>query len=197
MAMPTDIDERDIGAVRSRPMFAIGMSLLMWSFICDQPAEAATPAPRGMVGMSRERVLACMGAPDSSTSADGMEVLSYHTGSSASTSVDQVSSNVIHVDAPPSRLCKVDIGLVRGRVTKIQYNGSLSMAGKQCAYAIENCLSQKPGPAIYSVMQPATLPQTMGAAPPSSAQQHACTHEELVQARLAKVNGYTGGPNCN
>lgn len=25
---------------------------------------------------------------------------------------------------------------------------------------------------------------------------HACTHEELVQARIARMNEYTGGPNC-
>ena len=25
----------------------------------------------------------------------------------------------------------------------------------------------------------------------------ACTHEELVQARTARLNGYTGGPNCS
>jgi len=24
-----------------------------------------------------------------------------------------------------------------------------------------------------------------------------CTHEELVQARIARMNGYTGGPKCN
>ena len=28
-------------------------------------------------------------------------------------------------------------------------------------------------------------------------QANACTHEQEVQARIAKMNGYTGVPNCN
>jgi len=39
----------------------------------------------------------------------------------------------------------------------------------------------------------AALAQKPDAAPAAKA----CTHEEQVQARLAKQNGYTGGPNCD
>ena len=189
-----------IAADGLRTIYAIGLALLIWSAGCGQQAAAAVKTQHGMVGMLKERVLACMGMPSSRITSGSMEVLRYHTGSAPTNSNDQISSNVIHVETSQSRICKIDITLIGGRVSKVQYSGlsaAYPIAGKQCAYATENCLSERPGPAIYSVPQPLSSTQTAGAPVQRSVQQHSCTHEELVQARIAKMNGYTGGPRCN
>lgn len=39
-------------------------------------------------------------------------------------------------------------------------------------------------------------PAAEGQPQPSTQAGHACTHEEQVQARIAKMNGYTNGPKC-
>lgn len=201
--MQNDVGKSDLALIGTeclRITSVLSAVLLIWSAGFDRPANAAAKVQQSMVGMPKKRVLACMGAPNSSTVAGGTEILSYYTGSGTANSDDQDGSNVIHVGASQSRFCKIDIALTRGRVSKVQYSGAPGeplMAGKQCAYAIENCLSERPGPAIYSVIQSAASARALGtpALPPT--QQHACTHEELVQARIATMNGYTGGPKCN
>jgi hypothetical protein len=42
--------------------------------------------------------------------------------------------------------------------------------------------------------QTVSAPQSQTATPPQDGK--TCSHDELVQARIAKANGYTGGPNC-
>ena len=56
-------------------------------------------------------------------------------------------------------------------------------------------------PSSYGVASPAAYvsPAPPGSLAPEPAltAQSACTHDQQVQARIAKENGYTGGPNCN
>lgn len=199
--MQKDVGKSDLalfGGVWKRTKSVVGLALLIWGVGFDHQAQAAAKAQHNMVGMSKERVVACMGTPNSSTAMRGIEVLSYYTGINNSDS--QVGPYVIYVGASQSGLCKIDIALTRGRVSKVQYSGlpgASLPAGGQCAYAIENCLSERPGPAIYSVIQSAAASQTAGAPTQPSTSQHACTHDEQVQVRIARMNGYTGGPKCN
>jgi len=188
-----------IAAYFTRIISAIGLALLVWSIGCDRQALAAK-IPHSMIGMPKTYVLSCMGTPSNSTISGGTEVLSYHTGSVATNSNEQAGSNVVHIETLQSPICKIDITLTRGRVSNVQYNGlhgAPTMVAKQCAYAIENCLSERPGPAIYSVPQSPASARSTSAPLAQPFQQHTCTHDELVQARIAKMNGYTGTPNCN
>ena|SRR5579872_989410 len=169
-------------------------SLLLTS--CSiQRAQDAERARTSMVGLGREQVLVCMGAPDSRAAAGNTEVWTYHTGNGETISGGQVSHWGFYSGESVTRSCKVDVVLAAGQVSRIQYSGltgGLITQGEQCAYAIENCLAETPQPVRYIPPPPAGAP-TGAASPPQSN----CTHEQEVQARIAKQNGYTGGPKCD
>jgi outer membrane protein assembly factor BamE (lipoprotein component of BamABCDE complex) len=100
-------------------------------------AKMATKAQTSMVGMSKEDVLSCMGAPEGKASEGETTVWTYMSGD-GSTNISLwrgFASSKTHS-------CKVDVIMRSGRVTSINYSGStggLFSEGEQCAYAVENC----------------------------------------------------------
>ena len=96
-------------------------------------AEVASDAQTQMVGMSKEAVLACMGAPAQIGQAGDTEVWSYSSGGDATT----VSSTTLQ------RYCIVNVLMADDRVRSISYSGrtgGLLTEGEQCAFAVENCV---------------------------------------------------------
>lgn len=112
-----------------------------------QRAQDAEAARVGMVGMPTERVLACMGAPDSRAAAGATEVWTYHTGDGSTNSFGHVNQFGFYGGTSVTRSCKVDVVMGAGRVSRIQYSGltgGILTEGEQCAYAVENCLTAAP-----------------------------------------------------
>jgi len=113
-------------------------------------AEVATQAKAQMIGMSREQVLACMGAPPQHAAVGQTEVWSYPSGgdtitfSTASGSVD-ASGNASAFGASQSahRYCIVNVVMTAGKVSAVNYTGRTggwASHGEQCAFAVQNCV---------------------------------------------------------
>lgn len=127
-----------------------------------QRAQVAQDAQNKMVGLSKERVLQCMGAPAGRMAEGGSEVWTYnsgngHTSVSSSTNSDTSLSAVrtgpfISGDASTSsfgtatatqRFCTVSVVMAEGRVSRVNYigpTGGLLTSGEQCAFAVQNCV---------------------------------------------------------
>src|SRR5689334_1588850 len=97
-------------------------SLLLTS-CAIQRAHEAEQARTSMIGMPREQVLACMGAPDSRAAAGETEVWTYHTGDGTTNSFGHVSRSGFFGGTSVTRSCKVDVVMGAGQVSRIQYSG--------------------------------------------------------------------------
>ncbi len=120
-------------------------------------ADIANQAQASLVGMPKEKILACMGAPESKMAEGQTEVWSY--GSGGSTVVSGNSSMSINAYGNTSygsgfssgtavhRYCKVNVVFNSGSVSAVNYTGNTGgfiTRGEQCAYAVQACLPQQP-----------------------------------------------------
>ena len=105
-----------------------------------QRETTAANAKTSMIGMSKEAILACMGAPARKASEGETSVWTYMSGDGR--------QNILigqHHATSRTRSCKIDVIMRSGRVAKINYSGrtgGLLTVGEQCAYAIENCVGK-------------------------------------------------------
>jgi outer membrane protein assembly factor BamE (lipoprotein component of BamABCDE complex) len=110
-----------------------------------QRAEIAQDARAQMVGMSKEQVLACMGAPGNKAAEGATEVWGYASGNGmtvATASYDRFGGTAVS----SNRFCNVNIVFGSGQVSAVNYTGptgGLLTAGEQCAYAVSSCLKQR------------------------------------------------------
>jgi hypothetical protein len=98
-----------------------------------QRAEVAQTAQVSMIGMPREKVLACMGPPAQKATEGQTEVWAYNT--SPTIMLDQGSG--------ATRFCTVNIVMAGGSVSAVNYRGptgGLLTRGEQCAYAVDACV---------------------------------------------------------
>lgn len=114
-------------------------------------ASMASDAKVALVGKSRGEILACMGTPQGSAKADGVEVFSYTSGGDTQTFSDAtLTANNGYVTGFGSsdtyrRYCKVDIVFEGDAVTRVNYSGrtgGLLTQGEQCAFAVAPCVGQ-------------------------------------------------------
>jgi hypothetical protein len=86
-----------------------------------QRAEIANNAQNKMIGLTKEKVLACMGPPASKSTDVATEVWSYPSG---------------------NRFCTVNVTTIDGRVKRMNHvdpaGGQLSQ-NEQCFFAVANC----------------------------------------------------------
>ena len=107
-----------------------------------QRAQVAQDARAQMVGLSKEQVLTCMGAPANKAAAGNTEVWGYASGNGmtvASASYDRYGGTAVS----SSRFCNINIVMASGQVTAVNYTGptgGLLTAGEQCAYAVDACV---------------------------------------------------------
>jgi hypothetical protein len=107
-----------------------------------QRAQIAQDARAQMVGLSKEQVLTCMGAPANKAAEGATEVWGYASGNGmtvASASYDRYGGTAV----ASSRFCNINIVMASGRVTAVNYTGptgGLLTAGEQCAYAVDACV---------------------------------------------------------
>jgi hypothetical protein len=119
-----------------------------------QRAETASQAQATMVGMSKEKVLACMGTPVRAGKAGATEVWTYDSGDNQTDSIGSASvyggrfwGSAFGSITSVTRSCKIDVVMTQGHVTKINYSGltgGLLTSGEECGYAVDNCV-QPPG----------------------------------------------------
>jgi len=106
-----------------------------------------------MIGMTKEKVLACMGAPTQQAAAGETEVWSYPSGGDTSSFGSATASTnpyvpfgETHVSGSSHHVhlyCVVNIVMAGGRVTAVNYTGRTgrrATQGEQCAFAVQNCV---------------------------------------------------------
>jgi outer membrane protein assembly factor BamE (lipoprotein component of BamABCDE complex) len=110
-----------------------------------QRAEIAQDARAQMVGMTKEQVLACMGAPASKAAEGATEVWGFASGNGmtvATASYDRYGGTAVSTN----RFCNINIVFAGGQVSAVNYTGptgGLLTAGEQCAYAVNACVKRQ------------------------------------------------------
>jgi outer membrane protein assembly factor BamE (lipoprotein component of BamABCDE complex) len=110
-----------------------------------QRAQIAEDARAQMIGMPKEQVLACMGAPSNKAAEGATEVWGYASGNGmtvASASFDRYGGTAVS----SNRFCNINIVFAGGQVSAVNYTGptgGLLTAGEQCAYAVNACVKRQ------------------------------------------------------
>lgn len=113
-----------------------------------QRAEVAHDAQAQMIGLSKEKVLTCMGVPANKMTVGNTEVWAYQSGNGQRQGTVFASGNngfVSGVGISTQRFCNINIVMANNVVTQVNYSGptgGLLSAGEQCAYAVQNCTHQ-------------------------------------------------------
>ncbi len=115
-----------------------------------QRAEVAKEAKDKIVGMSKEQVLVCMGAPSQRVTVGETEVWTYPSGGdtrsfgTASGSIDASgNANAVGSSYSEHRYCIVNIVMTGEKVGAVNYTGRTggwATHGEQCAFAVQNCV---------------------------------------------------------
>jgi hypothetical protein len=131
-----------------------------------QRAQIAQDARAQMVGLSKEQVLACMGAPANKAAEGATEVWGYTSGNGmtvASASYDRYGGTAV----ASSRFCNVNVVMASGRVTAVNYTGPTrrSTHGRRAMWLRRRRLRQaatiaKPSRAAFAHRPCARLPVT-------------------------------------
>jgi len=135
-------------------LFTLSLSGILLLTSCAsakfQRAEVASQAKNSMVGMTKESVLACMGAPAQHATVGETEVWSYPSGGDTTSFGNATGStnslgytNVFGSSSSLHRYCIVNIVMTGGRVRAVNYNGRTggwASEGEQCAFAVQNCV---------------------------------------------------------
>ena len=118
-----------------------------------QRAVDAESAQRQMLGMTKEKIFACMGIPRQKAAEGNTEIWSYRSGNgwtsknkrTATTSLSGQLGAALSLgdEVKEKRFCTVQIVMNEGRVQAVHYNGPTGgflTEDEQCAYAIRNCI---------------------------------------------------------
>lgn len=98
-------------------------------------AKLAERARSELVGVTKDHLLACAGAPDKHLTSGNSEYLTYSARTEQRT-VDGTGGG--------SRFCEATFILKNGFVEAITYRGKtggLATKGEQCGYIVQNCLN--------------------------------------------------------
>ena len=120
----------------------LGISFVVLTLISScgaiQNAKTADTAKQQLIGMDKERVLACMGPPVRRAAEGDTEVWEY-TSTSGTRDVTFSGTN----GAISERSCKVDVLFRSGVVSRLNYNevnGGLLTPNSQCASSVRACV---------------------------------------------------------
>jgi hypothetical protein len=111
-----------------------------------QRAETARTAKEQMIGLSKEKVLACMGPPANLMTVGGTEVWAYASGNGqtvGSAFASGGSGFASGFGVTEQRFCKVDVVMTKDVVSEVNYSGptgGILTQGEQCAFAVQNCV---------------------------------------------------------
>ena len=123
------------------------MKNLLLSIACSalaacafQRMQTAEVAQSRLVGMSKERILSCMGPPLHKAVEGQSEVWSY-VSEIDRTRVSYGSGWAVGT----RRSCSVNVVMTDGRVGQVNYSGptgGLLSRGAQCAFAVQSCVQR-------------------------------------------------------
>ena len=111
-----------------------------------QRSETARTAKEQMIGLPKEKILACMGPPADQMTVGGTEVWAYASGNGqtvGSAFASGGSGFASGFGVSERRFCKVDIVMTKGVVSAVNYSGPTGGAlapDEQCAFAVQNCV---------------------------------------------------------
>ncbi|MGA3084039.1 MAG: hypothetical protein ABSE95_04540 [Thermodesulfobacteriota bacterium] len=134
--------------MNARLMIGIISICLISGCAASHRSEIASRAQTELIGMSKKDLLSCAGVPVRQERVDDLEFLTYTGGgdSVATGYATQTSpSSAVVVSKRHHRYCEATFILKEGKVEKINYQGrtgGLITKGEQCAFIVENCLSQ-------------------------------------------------------
>lgn len=113
-----------------------------------QRAEIARTAQEQMIGLSKEKVLACMGPPINRAAEGATEVWAYSSGNGRTQGTVFASGGsgfAVASGVTSSRFCNINVVMTGGVVSRVNYSGptgGLLTQGEQCAFAVANCTIQ-------------------------------------------------------
>jgi hypothetical protein len=119
------------GAIEMRILGIVVLGIALAGCAIER-AQIAQDAQVGLIGLPKEKVLACMGPPINRATEGQTEVWAYSTNPTIN--LDRGSGS--------TRYCNVDITMSGGVVSGVNYQGptgGLLTQGEQCAYAVERC----------------------------------------------------------
>ncbi len=133
---------------------ALGCAAMLLAGCTVNRAQDAETAQTKMMGLSQERLLACMGEPANKAVEGNRAVWSYNSESEQSPRhfctlelVTLIGPSCVDWFSPPTpplkRACTVNIVMSNARVTQVNYVGPTGESlthGEQCRSAIENCV---------------------------------------------------------
>jgi hypothetical protein len=106
------------------------------SACAGQRATVAAQARTSLLGMTKEQVLTCMGAPPQRGNAGETEVWSYPSGG------DAINLGLFGSSYSVREYCVVNIVISGERVTAVNYSGRTGGLQEQCAFAVKNCVAE-------------------------------------------------------
>lgn len=114
-----------------------------------QRSQQADDAQTKMVGMTKERVHACMGPPTNRMTEGATEVWSYGSGDGRVDTAGAVGAYGSYSASSRSHYCAINFVMSQGAVRQVNYSGPSGGSGllggiiashEQCSYAVQNCL---------------------------------------------------------
>jgi hypothetical protein len=123
------------------------MSLSLVLAACAlQRAQQAQDAKRQLVGMTDEKIFACMGPPRGHSTLGSTDVWQYNSGNGhvQTGAVVTANSGIVSGSAvTTARFCTVNIAMSNRVVQSVNYSGptgGVLTEGEQCAFAVKACL---------------------------------------------------------
>lgn len=123
--------------------FLIAVVFALASLAAAQAAEVDQIAQQKMIGLSKKKILLCMGLPARRVAVGSTDIWTYRSGGAAvegfflATGVNGMASWF-----GPERSCNVNVVMTNARVSQITYaasDGRPLPLGEHCDFAVENC----------------------------------------------------------
>jgi hypothetical protein len=128
-----------------RALAILGMLPLLLALAgCEERPEVDQIAQQSMIGLSKKKILACMGAPAKRVTIGSTEVWTYSSGYLRTEGPAWAIG--LNLGAPPfgpSGPCNVKVVMTNSRVSQVTYSaadGGGLPPGRQCIFAVENCM---------------------------------------------------------
>ena len=127
-----------------KSVFAIVATLAVLAFVgAVQAAEVDQIAQQRMIGLSKKKIRACMGAPAHRVAIGSTDIWTYRSGAAAVEGFFQASGvNGMASWFAPDSGCNVNVVMTNARVSQINYaapDGRPLPIGEHCDFAVERC----------------------------------------------------------
>jgi len=127
-------------AIRLAPLLALALAA------CAERPEVDQIAQQDMIGLSKQDILVCMGAPAQRHAlGEGTEIFTYAVGHTTTDSPPWSAGLDFGLSAKPAP-CDVRVVMTNARVSQVSYlmpDGRALPSGRQCTFAVEACARRR------------------------------------------------------